>query len=771
MAKTNYFQSFEHSFWQWEELGEVVSIPDGSTIVYKGFLKEIIPAISAQGLPPFGALLLAIIATNTNGKQLLNELDSGIADENNFLEIDKGQAKAFLHLLSSIPEEFKKGKKKIQLFQVLFEKCHGVISMKGSQEVVRMLRSSGGEWDDCFNPQPFNKHVLAKDLRVFSVLSSKLTTVQQILDKMADLPEVPDLFEFLEPAIEEAAAVPIDFVDELIANERTNPVGTLIRHLWGGLNIPVHSSLPSSQPLGGISDLTNKGDFDKLLISEFANDDLVFLSRLANNEALYIQREIPPQQNDLERIVLIDSSLKNWGTPKTVAFAIMLAIARHPKTDIPCRSYVIGEQYVPVNSDTISSLIDGLSVLDTQLNAANGLRAYLNDFPPNKQQEIFVVTEKSTLKQAEMLKAITELHHAVAYWIYTDTVGNIDIYKKQQHSKRLLQHIKLPLDELWKKEASKQKVNRGAFHNDYPILFHPTGQYRFLPSPDGVDCFLLSNDWKLFRFFEDISSPDITRNITKGLDLIWNEVPSHCEYEMGVDSNNEQVLISVNVDSNHISLYNLTKRKEQTAFFDKNSITKGGLHFHDNQFRYHSSKGNWIIDPITAEVKKDLSQSSVTRADLRETRKNGLNQAPRVLTNRSVFKHISSISINDQNNLTLNEHELRFNHPSGTIKITNRKDIKKVIQSTESSHNEFTFADGSTIEVNQSGMLILKSSNPSIPIIFVPSVLETKLGVATNNSFSGDDFFKKTEAKSISTWDFFCKFMDPFLKNILSHGA
>lgn len=179
MAKLNYFQSFENYFWQWEELGEVVCIPGGSTIAYKAFLKDVIPLISVQGLPPFGALLLAIIATNPNGKQVLNELDSRITDEDGSMEMARGQAQAFLHLLASVPEEFKKGSKKVQLFQAIFEKCHAVCSQRTSQEAIRML-SGIGEWDKCLIPEPFNKHMLKKDLRVFSVLSSKLTRWKSI---------------------------------------------------------------------------------------------------------------------------------------------------------------------------------------------------------------------------------------------------------------------------------------------------------------------------------------------------------------------------------------------------------------------------------------------------------------------------------------------------------------------------------------------------------------------------------------------------------------
>ena len=95
----------------------------------------------------------------------------------------------------------------------------------------------------------------------------------------------------------------------------------------------MHHQLPGDQPLGGFSDLSNKGDFDKLLISEFANDELLLLSRVANNEALVLHREIPPGTDDLQRVVLLDVSLKSWGNPRILAYATMLAIARHPRTD------------------------------------------------------------------------------------------------------------------------------------------------------------------------------------------------------------------------------------------------------------------------------------------------------------------------------------------------------------------------------------------------------------------------------------------------------
>ena len=42
---------------------------------------------------------------------------------------------------------------------------------------------------------------------------------------------------------------------------------------------------PDELPLGGVSDITNRGDWDKLLLSELAHDDLTLTARLANNVA------------------------------------------------------------------------------------------------------------------------------------------------------------------------------------------------------------------------------------------------------------------------------------------------------------------------------------------------------------------------------------------------------------------------------------------------------------------------------------------------------
>src|SRR5688500_7732635 len=86
MTASDYFKCYEGYFWQWEEEGEVVAIPRGSTAVYGGtvtgstiayraFLTEALALLSEQGIPPFGAMLLVVIATNPSAEVALTEVE------------------------------------------------------------------------------------------------------------------------------------------------------------------------------------------------------------------------------------------------------------------------------------------------------------------------------------------------------------------------------------------------------------------------------------------------------------------------------------------------------------------------------------------------------------------------------------------------------------------------------------------------------------------------------------------------------------------------
>ncbi len=724
-----YLQSYNNYFWQWEENAEIIAIPNDNTIAYTKYISEIIEALAPQGLPPFGALLLAIIATNSNGKNSINSVHSIL--QNTLKTTDDRcltNAIEFLKMLSDLPAAYKTEHKKLLVFQALFNDCHYKQSVKNSLSISKNCKSYSFS---NYKVAEFSKSEFEKEFRTIELLKNKFNNVQDIINKIASLPNFND--EKIN--VEEHTEIndPKDFTEQLIAHPKTFHIGSLIKRIWSGLNIPVHSTLPSQQPIGGISDLTNKGDFDRLLISEFANDDIVFLSRLANNEALFIRREIPPSNNDLERIILIDISLKNWGTPKSIAFATLLAIAKHPKTTISCSAYVVGDKYTPIFFEDINTIIDSLQLIDGSLNLTAGLTSFFKDFTNLKNKEIFIITESSTVKQGAMAKAMADYHAYINYWIYTNSEGDIDVYKKQQSSKKHLQHIKLPLIELWKKESTffKNKRTENNTEHKYPILFRNSKSTKKIILTNEGEIFQVTNEKALLRF----PNKDSKAN-EKGWELVCENLPfAHGEYEIGLLQDGTYMLLMFNPHNREITLLNLDTKETKTINFNHYTKTSNLSFVFNNQKFYHFV-GTCCIDINGRLEKDDTIDKSIFPQKTKEVQEATKNHSQFI----SLFKNVKEVYINLDNKLMFNKHELQINK-GGHIKIDQIDYITKKIEAKKISDTEFEFINGSTVEINKLGVFILKSSNPDVLPVYIPSLLNASLGIATQEYFAGNEYY------------------------------
>jgi hypothetical protein len=413
-----YFQSYDNYFWEWENeilsadsVFEAIVIPKGSTIAYERFVMETLQLLSLDGFPPFGSLLLTLIATNSNGKESLVKVFE-ILDNSNSVkreqEYPKGftYANKFLNTLAELPPEFKEGEKRKLLFQVIFKNCHNRLADAKAKSLMQHYKDHKHLLVTCANKLPLSEANLKKDVHTLAHLNIKYPTQAALLEAISGLPELPELYKEISEQQAEPASTG-NFIDELVNEPKTFPVGSLIHRIWGGLTIPLHHSAPSHQPLGGVSDLTNKGDFDKLLITEFANEDEVFMSRIANNEALYIKREVPPEPDKLKRLLLIDCSLKNWGTPKVLAFATALAIAKHPKTNSDCAIHVMGNGYVEASYETVNDVINGLNNLGSKLDASQELLDILEN-DDVLHSEVFLITSEQALASASMQRVLND---------------------------------------------------------------------------------------------------------------------------------------------------------------------------------------------------------------------------------------------------------------------------------------------------------------------------------------------------------------------------
>jgi len=729
----SYFQSYKEYFWEWEDAAEVASERGGQTIAYREFLFQTIDKLAPQGLPPFGSLLLAIAATNPNGYASTEYIGKLVTSK--LKSIDDGtltSALVFMKLLSSIPAPYKVKEKRILLLQAIFEDCHNRLSQKESDGISAACKKEDFSLNKAAIAEDYIAGIFRYDFRPIAILNNKFKTVEDVLKKISALPD-------LGPIELESDDIPSkhkagDFVDELIETDTTFHVGSLIRWLWGGLNIPVHSVLPSQQPLGGISDLTNKGNFDKLLISEFAYDDITFLSRLANNEALYLHREVPPAHNDLNRIILIDATIKNWGNPKTIAFALMLAISRHPKTDIVCHSYVLGSKnYYAIATERIHDLIDALQIVEASLHPAESLNLFFADHGKDRNKEIIFITEASSVKHRDLMKVMGDHHEALNYVVYTDVEGNVEVYKKHQRARKLVQHIKLPLTQLWQKKKKlreHQTLEQPIVKSVIPLLLN-AGRAKCLGSaPDGA-IFQIDETLSILKLY----GPERT----KGWELLHEHLPfSTKHFEIGISDAGEYVALLFNPQDRQILLINLsTGEIKQTELRKWKTTAWPSFVFDSGKFYHLNAYGGWSIS-LDGKVN---GPANFLQHNKFIERGNQLQEVEKDYKAwHSVFKNIQRVFINLNNEIVLNSHALRLGHH---LMIVPSSGGNALHEAKKIGANEFQFAEGSTIKINRSGFIVLTSSNQSMSPIYIPTTLDGALGVATDRIFAGNYYYFK----------------------------
>lgn len=792
-----YFQAREGYFWNWEEGGDVLAIPGGATIAYKEQLVGILKGFSDQGIPQMGPLLLVMIATNKGGEKIIEQVvnilfasreatEKALPGGSEFMRVVE-----FMENLAELPDQYKTGVRRHVLFQTLFKDSHNIINKKAAKELLRKLANSDYDKNKLLAKPKLTDNRVLIDAKLMLLLQQKFPTKESILSAVADVPYIgEELIEIPEQSGEEQGNE-ADFIETLISNPKTFHVGALVKRIWAGLNIPYHHTMPSDQPLGGVSDITNKGEFDKLLVSEFANDDLVFLSRLANSEALYYRREVPPTTDSSKRIILIDISIKNWGTPKILAYALLVAIANHPKTDVPCDAFVIGDEAQQIKFDDIHGLIDSMQLLDATLNPAKGLEVFFREHPNPQEMEIFFISTPEGIALPAMQKALSDYKQFFKYFINVDSGGKIDFYRNQNGNKKLIQNLALPLDELWRKKPQVEMTppaDDDTHIQKSPILYpSPYSSKAVLKTEDG-EIFIISNERRLFKMVK--KGPEW--NHIRGLKLMLDNVALG-DFEVGkVESDihwtNAGYLFLVFTPQNKkVEIFNLnTKESHEVYFNDWRSSAYKGFFFHNESFYYMDQLSSWCFNAPNGELKitKKNHANPAEFENLQKAYKNrGGGMRPYIWSVGSILKNINNVYINDEGHLVFNKHELEkryyrvHNEHKGYLVLSNsgRKNRKIEAKQVSGYRNKYVFPDGSSITFSRSGVAQLASSNPDLLPIFIPTVLETQLGVGTLTAFAGNEYYLDDDYEDrqlkMSINEFWEQYITKFIAHIIEHGA
>ncbi|MBO6516585.1 MAG: hypothetical protein JJ975_08540 [Bacteroidia bacterium] len=723
---TSYFGVKQGYFWSRDEEDYelVLIIPGGPTIAYDRFFLNILKQCNVNGIPPFGAGLMMWVATSENGQAAIKRIGDITAYD--FTPDVHG----FLSMLAGLPNHYHEGERRVHVVRGLFEasrKRHGV---KDGFKIIRLYEEGGLRVESDGHNSPADLTEMREDFECIRRLSRRFPSEKSLMDYLTKLPYVPDDFVLELPTSNPTGEA---YIELLIGSAKTFYVAALVNRIWAVVNIPKPSSQPSKQPMGGYADVTNKGSFDKLLTSEFAYDDLRLMSRLANNEALYLRKETPPQENEEERLFLIDVSIRNWGIPKTIGYALALANATNPKHKSGTKLWAIGSDYTEFDVESMDGLVDAIAHVDAVLHAGAGLKKAMESEEVKRASEVILVSCKEAEHHTDWNQAIQSCSSKINAIIQTSVDGEITVKAVNKGRQKITQQLKLPLNQLWEKKVVEPP--RRVENDTMPLLFKPNEALKLCAVRDNYQ-YYLSREGTLFRSFTPQYRLGAGRQAefsdVYGLERIATGLPKKQRYlTVGSNVSEDLIVLLFTRENREIRLIDIqTKAVIRSKFNRWDKDISRTFRFEGNNFYYDGVDKHWEIglDGKITEVKGERPKAT-NEADLNLGR----------YISGSVLKKIKSIHIDAESRLCLNNHPLVLYDSS--MRITEALSKDSLIVAEYRGDYRYEFHDGSAVLFNADGMITLISAMSDLPEIYIPSVLNHDLGVATQTRFAGDRYF------------------------------
>ncbi len=451
-----YLHSQHDTFWQWKDSGEVVAWADGRTIAFREELTAVLQHLAPQGLPPFGAVLLLLGATRDNwgaspaGPGIL----AGILREPTDSDSKNSLLSSILGRLDRIrylePGQRNSIVAKQTLADLVFSGVKGRTSRELAQAVVRLLEEGLGEEplvsitgrrqpDSAPSELVRDLHCLSGGLDRVDPKSLRLR-LQTGLD---DLPQPADID--LTPAQRVRA-----LLAELADDEEHRAMASLAKNIMAAVTLPRSVSDHEELPIGGVSDITNRGQLDRLLLSELVHDDLTLAIRVAVNEAMYLRRESPPRTPTRQRAVLLEAGIRSWGIPRFYATAVALALIATSDPDSQIVTYCAqGESIVPIDLTTRVGLVEHLATLEPELHPGNALGAFLASVSNSEEaaEPVLVITEDA-FESPEFQKTVASQDIELLHVATVNRDGQFRLIERTSRGQKMVREAQLSLDEL-----------------------------------------------------------------------------------------------------------------------------------------------------------------------------------------------------------------------------------------------------------------------------------------------------------------------------------
>ncbi|MEM7626055.1 MAG: hypothetical protein AAF333_10545 [Planctomycetota bacterium] len=429
-----YLSPSKPTFWLWDDEAEAVTHADGGVIAFRVELADTLERIGDDGLPPLGALLMAMHAARKSSEQhglTTNTYSEAISKHEQYGQYLPGG------LLASVEKklaEFHRVTVALEdrklvstALEIVFEGCVTEVPADAAGVVIETLRAGpppdmlkGDRSRDAFDRTLLDLRTLDTGLGRATEDTIRRRHQTGVDEGLAPL-EAP---EFPPPIHESALAV----IGELERHDQDAPLGKLARQLLATIRLPRGLGLPHDLPLGGLNDITSRGRLDRLLISELAQDDLTLAARVANNEALYLRREESHVRTPVRRHVLVDVGLNQWGVPRLISAATALALSADGDNGVDLRCWCATHDGVePASAATPQKFEDLLSRLEVNLTPTVAADRLADDVANDEGLELVVVLSQSVVSDAALQQALRRFTPNPIYLVGIDRSGRVEV--------------------------------------------------------------------------------------------------------------------------------------------------------------------------------------------------------------------------------------------------------------------------------------------------------------------------------------------------------
>ncbi len=784
-----YFRAPKGHFWEWAENGTVIQWANGSTICYRDDLFAILKQVNS-GLPPLSPLLLLLTACarplHLQDKFFLNrELNAFTShDKESPLYKTMDYAIKFLDIVAALPENLRTGQKRIHLIYEVFSGAS--FTFDNSQLRDAMLELNSGRMDNnVFHlySEEMPEGDFINCLLYFCTALQKYPSLQSLTVKLrTGLDEIPTAVPELLPETDLG-----NLYDQLLQDPETAGIARLAKRLTAALNIPMQSKGSSDQPFGGISDITNRGNYDKLLLSELAHDDELLMARLVNNEALYFRREEPPQNPKMERVILLDTTLKMWGTARVFALAAGLACARQNKHVELIGSYTLGgSSFTPVSLNSKHGVIQALEMLDPALHCGMALESVIASTTASAKHEFIFITHARLLHNPAFYASFAKVKQMLSFIVTVTDIGELYLYECINGISKLISNAKIDVDELLaapqKPKIKRDNIELPAFLTLIPSpLYFPAIRVKFDPEKIFVNqdpgIILINETQRVFLFnIGNKAAIEILSYIEKGT------------YTFGISSSNEINILVSNQQRKLLKLYKINSinfEKQATDLpFEIQFAVKAA--FKENKFYIEGIHGAYVYDCIAGVV---IDKAQKGAFDIMMPPRGIINQEEQKRTEFHrhfnnpdiVFYRLKNMHINDAGKLVLGKHELfarnrmhiSFKENQSKSGITKEAKLTEAtlnpLQNKNLAFNVWVWDDGSEAIVDPRGFLHLKSSDIHLPEITIVLVLGRETACwASDNSACGSPYYINEKTTIIKNAEvFYNEYIQKFINRLI----